>query len=79
MGHGCWVTGAAQLYNSENVRFTSHFGFGNAELTDGWNNVHCLQTCCCLKDVFRKLFTPESNEKKKNFSAERPAERIKPH
>lgn len=79
MGSGSWVAGATQLYDNKNVCVTSHFRYRNAELTDGWNNVHCLQTRCCLKDVFRKLFTSESNKKKKNFSTERPAEQIKPY
>lgn len=29
-------------------------------LTDGWNNVHGLQTCCGLEDVFRDVFASES-------------------
>lgn len=39
----------------------------SAELTYSWNDVYSLQICCCLEDVFRKLFRSESNKRKVNL------------
>lgn len=33
-----------------------------AKLTYSWNDVNSLQICCCLEDVFRKLFSSKSNK-----------------